>query len=520
MVHHPEDFTTPMDKVIYGTLGDPIILDYVRYVKDLEQKRRAILKEAKRVEKMGKKLDGDIAKAQDTLKRTRNMEEKYTTLIQNQINEGHDPQLARNLEFTVPTAETLAKMYIKNPPYVDKNRDEVRATPIENIVAAKELLENNQSLAGLETAVKLMNKALVQQEKATSSGKLESDAALCRSNTASKARGNGNHGARPDNESYIGSSQARRREARNREDAIPISSDDRPHGKGQQRNPSLPHKNYPTYGYHQDKTAPRHKSNMPPPKYKTFEIPQGGIVIRDNDGKRGRSHDAGHRDELPRSETSRDGGSRQKEQSRHDDGVHRSGDKDKHCSSRRRDDKGQGSRRHDDDPAPRRAEGSHRSCRDQSQDIESKRRDPSPSPPSSPHGGGGGSGGPTRSRASRKDPHDEKPYDACTHLNEIAKCQTAFFLGPKCFGQRIRDEPIPHGFKIEKNICQYNGVDRPLTWLQDYFNTVQFAGGSPNVVVRYLPLMLSGTARQWINVLVENSIQTWFDMQTTFTKKI
>jgi hypothetical protein len=34
-------------------------------------------------------------------------------------------------------------MYIKNPPYVDKNRDEVRATPIKNIVAAKELLENN-----------------------------------------------------------------------------------------------------------------------------------------------------------------------------------------------------------------------------------------------------------------------------------------------------------------------------------------------------------------------------------------
>jgi hypothetical protein len=101
-------------------------------------------------------------------------------------------------------------MYIKNPPYVDKNRDEVRATPIENIVAAKELLENNQSPAALEMAVKLMTKALVQQEKATSSRKLESNAALCRSNTASKARGNGNHGARPDNESHTGSSEARR----------------------------------------------------------------------------------------------------------------------------------------------------------------------------------------------------------------------------------------------------------------------------------------------------------------------
>jgi hypothetical protein len=87
----------------------------------------------------------------------------------------------------------------------------------------------------------------------------------------------------------------------------------------------------------------------------------------------------------------------------------------------------------------------------------------------------------------------------CTHLNEISKSQTAFFLGLKCFGQ-------------------YNGVDRPLTWLQDYFNMVQFAGGSPNVVVRYLPLRLSGTARQWINDLAENSIQTWFDMQTAFTK--
>jgi hypothetical protein len=43
---------------------------------------------------LGEKLDGDIAKAQDTIKHARNMEEKYATLIQNQINEGGDPQLA------------------------------------------------------------------------------------------------------------------------------------------------------------------------------------------------------------------------------------------------------------------------------------------------------------------------------------------------------------------------------------------------------------------------------------------
>jgi hypothetical protein len=82
-VQHPEDFTTPLDKVVYGTLADPITPDYVRDVNNLEKKRRALLKEAKRVEKMGQQLDGDIAKAQDTLKHARNMEEKYVTLIQN-----------------------------------------------------------------------------------------------------------------------------------------------------------------------------------------------------------------------------------------------------------------------------------------------------------------------------------------------------------------------------------------------------------------------------------------------------
>jgi hypothetical protein len=177
------------------------------------------------------------------------MEEKYVTLIQNQMNKGGDPQLARNLEFTVPTAETLARMYIKNPPYVDKNHDEVRATPVENIMAAKELLEHNKSPAALETTVKLMTKALVQQEKAMSSRWLESDPTLCRSSTASEARVNGNYGTRRDNESRTGSSEIRRREARNRADAIPISFDDKPHGKGHQRNPSPPHKNYPAYGY-------------------------------------------------------------------------------------------------------------------------------------------------------------------------------------------------------------------------------------------------------------------------------
>jgi hypothetical protein len=156
-----------LDKIVYGTLVDPITPEYFKDVTELENKRRDVLKEAKRIEKLGKKLDDDITKAQDTLKRARNLEDKYVNLLDR--NDGGDPLLIWNLEFTVPTAETLTRMYIKNPPYVDKNRDEVRATPVENIVAAKELLENNQTLAALDTVVKLMSKALGQQEKASSS---------------------------------------------------------------------------------------------------------------------------------------------------------------------------------------------------------------------------------------------------------------------------------------------------------------------------------------------------------------
>jgi hypothetical protein len=89
--HRPEDFVTLVDKIVYGTLGDPITPEYVKDVNNLEKKRRKVLKEAKRVKKMGKKLDDDIAQAQDALKRARNMEEKYVTLIQQQVEEGGDP---------------------------------------------------------------------------------------------------------------------------------------------------------------------------------------------------------------------------------------------------------------------------------------------------------------------------------------------------------------------------------------------------------------------------------------------
>jgi hypothetical protein len=43
---------------------------------DLEKKRRDVLKEAKRIEKLGNKLDDDMTREQDALKRARSLEDK------------------------------------------------------------------------------------------------------------------------------------------------------------------------------------------------------------------------------------------------------------------------------------------------------------------------------------------------------------------------------------------------------------------------------------------------------------
>jgi hypothetical protein len=48
--------------------------------------------------------------------------------------------------------------------------------------------------------------------------------------------------------------------------------------KARREKPSPPCKNYPAYGYQQDNAAPRYKTNMPPPKYKTFKVPKEGII--------------------------------------------------------------------------------------------------------------------------------------------------------------------------------------------------------------------------------------------------
>nr|XP_051205462.1 uncharacterized protein LOC127319532 [Lolium perenne] len=84
----------------------------------------------------------------------------------------------------------------------------------------------------------------------------------------------------------------------------------------------------------------------------------------------------------------------------------------------------------------------------------------------------------------------------------------------------IRGEPYPKGLnlKLPRNLKHYDGSERPDTWIEDYFNAVNFAGGNQMIACRMLQLYLIGPARTWLGDLPENTIFCWFDFKIAFEK--
>ncbi|KAK1664126.1 hypothetical protein QYE76_052285 [Lolium multiflorum] len=175
------------------------------------------------------------------------------------------------------------------------------------------------------------------------------------------------------------------------------------------------------------------------------------------------------------------------------------------------------SRNQDHEPEPRRnktatslAEAKDASLNPEGVGTKSTRLSLADLPP--PIGGGGGGGG-RRSRSRSKTPGGG-PRDARERLNEYR----SDYIGPKCFGRMIREEPKPRSLnlKLPGNLKHYDGSERPDTWIEDYYNAVTFAGGTPNIACRMLQLYLIGPARVWLSDLEENTIFCWFDLKKAF----
>ena len=89
--------------------------------------------------------------------------------------------------------------------------------------------------------------------------------------------------------------------------------------------------------------------------------------------------------------------------------------------------------------------------------------------------------------------------------------------GPKCFAQRILREPTPgRKFELPRTTKTYDGSTKPEDWLENYLIAVSIAGGNRRWAVRYVPQMLEGPARIWLNNLPENIIECWIDFYNAF----
>ena len=57
---------------------------------------------------------------------------------------------------------------------------------------------------------------------------------------------------------------------------------------------------------------------------------------------------------------------------------------------------------------------------------------------------------------------------------------------------------------------------KPEDWLLDYSTAVSIANGKRHVAVKYVPLLLQGTTRTWLNSLKTYSVNSWLDFTEDF----
>src|SRR3954462_3104867 len=135
---------------MYGNLlVEPLTVDHIRNVTQLDEKRQQLLEEAQDITEQGAKLDRDMVNVQKSIEKARAMEAKYKTLLLQQKAKKapacviNDPGVRRNLGWA-PSKPAQAK------PYIDSEGKKVMPTPLLNLAVAKTLLEKYRSPEAVE----------------------------------------------------------------------------------------------------------------------------------------------------------------------------------------------------------------------------------------------------------------------------------------------------------------------------------------------------------------------------------
>ena len=77
-----------------------------------------------------------------------------------------------------------------------------------------------------------------------------------------------------------------------------------------------------------------------------------------------------------------------------------------------------------------------------------------------------------------------------------------------CFGQAIVEEKFPTDFKPPHGLKNYEPNMDPTIWIENYAMAMSIQNTSSHTETRYLPMMLEGTTRTWINNLPRNNVNS------------
>ncbi|KAK1669257.1 hypothetical protein QYE76_057416 [Lolium multiflorum] len=465
-----EELLSPEEMVARAVLNKPITPGDAADLEALEATRQEMLATAKKLADTEAALREEREQAAG-LAETFDRQDREITATLEQVK-----SMAKEWEVKMTYAQAEADRIVREAipprriPFNTPAEHQPLETPKDNMQKAAELLKKKDEEVDINYLRTLVASAMQQQSKADTSRRLESNPDNCVSTAQKDARAD----RHPDDESHTGSSERRRR-TREHPNPIPVPSKTPPSdprkgkdamysGRDKYRNPSPPPNGYPR--------PPRRRSpagNTRPPGH-------GGIVIRDNVLPRNRNRERSpeprrNQNNVHEPEPRR---SRNEDRGPNLAGVGTRASRSRDPEPRRND---QGSQRH--------GEGSHRS-RSQHGKAE-----------------GDSSGSKKSDRHLAGLPHH--------HLAVAAEVEAEAMDDSRGTKPRMN-------LKLPGNLKHYDGTERPDTWIEDYYNAVTFAGGTPNIACRMLQLYLVGPARIWLSDLEKNSIFCWFDLKNAFEK--
>jgi hypothetical protein len=91
-------------------------------------------------------------------------------------------------------------------------------------------------------------------------------------------------------------------------------------------------------------------------------------------------------------------------------------------------------------------------------------------------------------------------------------------MGALCFTRRVRRTRVPKEFKLPHDQQKYDGSQEPKLWLSDYLQAAQILRGTRATAMQSLQLHLTGAARSCLSTLPNDSIESWGELESQFTR--